>query len=62
MAEENKEEVKQENNAEDVNMENELLKTKQELEETTDRFKRIMAEFENFKKEAQKKGICFIIH
>ena len=54
MAEENNEEVKQENNAEDVNMENELLKTKQELEETTDRFKRIMAEFENFKKRSSK--------
>ena len=54
MAEENKEEIKQENNAEDVNMENELLKTKQELEETTDRFKRIMAEFENFKKRSNK--------
>ena len=54
MAEENKEEIKQENNAEDVNMENELLKTKQELEETTDRFKRIMAEFENFKKRSSK--------
>ena len=54
MAEENKEEIKQEDNAEDVNMENELLKTKQELEETTDRFKRIMAEFENFKKRSSK--------
>ena len=54
MAEENKEEIKQENNAEDVNMENELLKTKQVLEETTDRFKRIMAEFENFKKRSSK--------
>ena len=54
MAEENNEEIKQENNAEDVNMENELLKTKQELEETTDRFKRIMAEFENFKKRSSK--------
>ena len=48
------EDVKQENNAEDANMENELLKTKQELEETTDRFKRIMAEFENFKKRSSK--------
>ena len=28
----------------------ELAKTKQELEETTDRLKRIMAEFENYKK------------
>ena len=59
MSEENKkeikqEEVKQENNNEDANMESELLKTKQELEETTDRFKRIMAEFENFKKRSSK--------
>lgn len=50
MAEENKEELKQE----DTNTENELVKTKQELEETTDRFKRIMAEFENFKKRSSK--------
>lgn len=50
MAEENKEELKQE----DANIENELVKTKQELEETTDRFKRIMAEFENFKKRSSK--------
>ncbi len=58
MSEENKEEIKEdikeENNTEDANMENELLKTKQELEETTDRFKRIMAEFENFKKRSSK--------
>ena len=32
----------------------ELDKTKQELEELTDRYKRIMAEFENYKKRAQK--------
>lgn len=50
MAEENKEELKQE----DTNIENELVKTKQELEEATDRFKRIMAEFENFKKRSSK--------
>lgn len=50
MQEENKEELKQE----DTNVENELVKTKQELEETTDRFKRIMAEFENFKKRSTK--------
>lgn len=62
MSEENKEEIKEnvkedikeENNTEDANMESELLKTKQELEETTDRFKRIMAEFENFKKRSSK--------
>jgi len=32
----------------------ELVKTKQELEETTDRFKRVMAEFENYKKRSSK--------
>ena len=32
----------------------ELTKTKQELEETTDRLKRIMAEFENYKKRSSK--------
>ena len=32
----------------------ELDKTKQDLEELTDRYKRIMAEFENYKKRAQK--------
>jgi len=32
----------------------ELAKTKQELEETTDRLKRIMAEFENYKKRSSK--------
>ena len=32
----------------------ELEKTKQELEELTDRYKRVMAEFENHKKRAQK--------
>ncbi len=54
MAEEKNEELKQENKVEDTNMESELLKTKQELEETTDRFKRIMAEFENYKKRSLK--------
>lgn len=42
-----KEEVK-------LNGTDELAKTKQELEETTDRLKRIMAEFENFKKRSGK--------
>ena len=32
----------------------ELVETKQELEETTDRLKRIMAEFENYKKRSGK--------
>lgn len=42
-----KEEVK-------VNENDELSKTKQELDETTDRLKRIMAEFENYKKRSSK--------
>ena len=37
-----------------VKKEDELLKTKQELEETQDRYKRIMAEFDNYKKRNQK--------
>lgn len=39
---------------EEVNESGELAKTKQELEETTDRLKRIMAEFENYKKRSSK--------
>ena len=49
--EENKnEELKQENCVED----NELNSVKAELEETTDRLKRLMAEFDNFKKRSAK--------
>ena len=50
------EEIKVENNNEEIktNQSDELLKTKQELEETTDRLKRIMAEFENYKKRSGK--------
>ena len=49
--EENKnEELKQENSVED----NELNSVKTELEETTDRLKRLMAEFDNFKKRSAK--------
>lgn len=49
--EENKnEEVKKENCVED----NELNSVKAELEETTDRLKRLMAEFDNFKKRSAK--------
>ena len=52
---ENLEENKIENNEEVKKNElDELLKTKQELEETTDRLKRIMAEFENYKKRSSK--------
>ena len=52
MAEEKLEENK--NEKEEVKESNELVKTKQELEETTDRLKRIMAEFENYKKRSSK--------
>lgn len=50
------EEVKVENEEKkETKSENrELADTKQELEETTDRLKRIMAEFENFKKRSNK--------
>ena len=49
--EENKnEELKQENCVEDT----ELNSVKAELEETTDRLKRLMAEFDNFKKRSAK--------
>lgn len=49
MAEELTEEL-----AKNIQEEDELSKTKQELEETTDRLKRLMAEFENFKKRSSK--------
>ena len=39
---------------EEVKTNDELIQTKQELEETTDRLKRIMAEFENYKKRSNK--------
>ena len=56
---ENLEENKIENNEEVKKNElDELLKTKQELEETTDRLKRIMAEFENYKKRSSKEREC----
>ncbi len=50
--EENKE-VQKENIVEETNN-SEIEKTKQELEETTDRLKRVMAEFENYKKRSSK--------
>ena len=53
MSEENLEENKIEKE-EVVKESDELIKTKQELEETTDRLKRIMAEFENYKKRSGK--------
>ena len=54
MSEENLEENKIENEEVKENGTDELSKTKQELEETTDRLKRIMAEFENYKKRSGK--------
>ena len=38
----------------------ELEQTKQELEELTDRYKRVMAEFENYKKKSSKRQRNFI--
>ena len=54
MSEENKENLEEtiENNEAQSN--NELSKVKLELEDTTDRLKRLMAEFENFKKRSSK--------
>ena len=54
MSEEKLEENKIENEEVKLNEKDELAKTKQELEETTDRLKRIMAEFENYKKRSGK--------
>jgi len=50
---ENKEELEKET-IKAKEQSDELAKTKQELEETTDRLKRIMAEFENYKKRSGK--------
>ena len=52
---ENEEKKEQAINEESVNQENtELEKINKELEETTDRLKRLMAEFENYKKRSSK--------
>ncbi len=51
---ENLEENKIGNEELKTNGADELANTKQELEETTDRLKRIMAEFENYKKRSSK--------
>lgn len=48
------EENKNESNKEKTVQIDELSKTKQELDETTDRLKRLMAEFENYKKRSSK--------
>lgn len=54
MVEEEKKEEKVENKEVEKEGNSELEKTKQELDEITDRLKRIMAEFENFKKRSSK--------
>ena len=51
---EEKENLEENKNEEVVKGSDELVKTKQELEETTDRLKRLMAEFDNFKKRSAK--------
>ena len=50
----NAKEVKQEEVKEEKKDNQELEKINQELEETTDRLKRLMAEFENYKKRSSK--------
>lgn len=52
--EENKIEKEEKGNTAENSKSDELSKTKQELDETTDRLKRIMAEFENYKKRSSK--------
>ena len=55
MSEENKEEVKEEVKQEEVQPEKTELELKQEeLDDITDRYKRVLAEFENFKKRSSK--------
>lgn len=51
---EEKQEIKGENVVENTPENNELISTKKELEETVDRYKRVMAEFENYKKRSTK--------
>ena len=51
--EENNEEVKEK--VEETQETNETEKIKAELEETTDRYKRLMAEFDNYKKKKCKR-------
>ena len=45
----------------EVKEKNELQQKQQELDELTDRYKRILAEFENHKKEVKKKEKDYII-
>lgn len=54
MEENQNEEVKQEVQQENCKEDTELNSMKTELEETTDRLKRLMAEFDNFKKRSAK--------
>lgn len=52
---------KEEIQNEEVSEKNELQAKQQELDELTDRYKRILAEFENHKKEVKKKEKDYII-
>lgn len=49
-----KEELKEEVNPKEVNTENKDMVSKQDYDELDDRYKRILAEFENFKKRSSK--------
>lgn len=53
MAEENKEKIEEEVNQSEAKKEIEIV-AKEDFDELTDRYKRILAEFENFKKRSQK--------
>lgn len=54
MEENKKEEIEKAEENQNCQEDNELNKMKNELEETTDRLKRLMAEFDNFKKRSAK--------
>lgn len=54
LEEKKKEELEKENKEAEVKQDYELSLAKKELEETTDRLKRLMAEFENYKKRSSK--------
>ena len=59
--EENKE-VEEQEISEETKLKDTILLQKEQLDEQEDRLKRLMAEFDNFKKEVQKKEKHYIIH
>lgn len=59
---EKQEEIKEENEKEEnTEINADMIKLKEDLDNTTDRLKRLMAEFDNFKKEMQRKEIFYTI-